>query len=156
MKSFVRKHKIVRDGYQRSESAAQLASQVRSSITGSAVTRSSGPSYLFVDRDRAPTEGRALLQRLEDDEKKSEKWMDKCILSAREKLDSQSLLPDWLAEQDTGISVPSCSDETVPVAWEETSSAFLLNETDSLSLFQLSSASKTSTGFFLSFRFFQE
>ena len=86
--------------------------------------------------------------------------MGKCILSAMEKLDSQSLHPDCFAEQDTGISVPSCSDETVPVAWEETPNTHLLNETDSLNLFQLSKLSnfKRFQNFdtFLSFRIFQE
>ena len=89
--------------------------------------------------------------------------MDKCILSEKEKLDSHSCF----AEQDTNMSVPSRSDETVPVAWEEISNTtlpshakgnFLLNETDSLNLFQLSKLSnfKRFQNFdtFLSFRIF--
>ena len=41
--------------------------------------------------------------------------MDNFILSEKETMDSQSTRQDYFAEQDTGRSIPSRIDETVPV-----------------------------------------
>ena len=47
--------------------------------------------------------------------------MEKVIQAEKETVDSQHLLPNYIAGPDTGRSIPSRSVETVPIAWEETS-----------------------------------
>ena len=60
---------------------------------------------------------------IEEENKERETCQEKFILSEKKTFDSQSLFHDYNAGQDTGRSIPSRSDESVPVARAETSTA---------------------------------
>ena len=59
--------------------------------------------------------------------KKGRTWMEKVFQAEKETMDSESVLQSDIAGQDTTIKIPSRSDETVRVAWAETSTTFVFS-----------------------------
>ena len=146
MISFVGKHKQFPDAHQRSESAALLPRTEVQTLTYQIYeARETSEHFhnlgernleecrrIIVERDGAPLEERALLRKDEEERKNVRRERRKLSKPKKEPMDAQGFLQDYIPGQYSGRSIPSHSDGSVPVAWEETKTTFCFSRNGKL------------------------
>ena len=81
----------------------------------------SDSSRLAHDRDFAHQDTQMLRQKYDDGKRPSYRWRDASLKSEKDGLHPQTILQDFISEQEAEILIPSRTDETVPIAWVEVS-----------------------------------